>query len=962
MDLKVNEKIHGFVVTRIREVKDSEATMIEMEHEKTGAQLVYLNRGIENKTFSIAFKTTPKNDTGVFHILEHSVLNGSKRYPVREPFVDLLKGSMQTFLNAMTYPDKTMYPVASRNKKDFFNLVSVYMDAVFAPAIYTNPNIFYQEGWRYEIRKEEEEPKYNGVVFNEMKGAYSSVDDVMVNEINRMLFDNTYQYSSGGDPVHIPELTYEEFIETHKTYYHPSNARIFFDGEIDLDEILGLIDEEYFSHMEKEEMNFSIPMQEAKPKEEKVVEYEVNPGDPLENRTQIAFASIYSRFDEVEKNIAMQALSTYLTGTNEAPFKKAIIEKGLAENIEVYGMDGIQQPFYVIVLQNTEAEKKEEIIRTLNEVVRDLVEKGLDHNKLKANLNYMEFRYREEYEPSGVMNADDALKSWLYDGDPMLYLNCGDCFDALRQKTEDNYFESLLQEQFSNLENKMTLIVKPSDTLGEKRVAEEAKKLEAAKQAWGDQIKEYITLNEKLDIWQQTPDTQEALDTLPRLDLSDVEPLPSKFEAEVKEVKRVPVLVYPEVNPGITYLNAYLSLAGIKLEELPALDLYVSLLKELPTQKKSVEELREEIRGQLGSLSFSTTSVSASNRTDKAVAYLAITSSALDENVSKAVDLILEILQETQFEKEAVRRLVAQYVDENRKVLISSGHSVAMKYCSAMVSASGAASECLSGFTSMRWLDDFYNHFDERIDGLLEQFALFQTVLNNRNRLTLSVTKEENLKEVERLISGMENEAFERCVVHYPIKDKKNVGIVIPAAISYTATVQDLNQFGSAYQGAYRVLAHILTYDYLWNEVRVKGGAYGVGFTTNLNGTVGSYSYRDPNPTNTLQVQKNIGKHMKEWLKENTDLTTYIIGAISSSDPLLPPSSKVGMADVRYLSGIDYDTRKRNREEMLEASSEEIAALAEVLEKALEEAPTCVVSVEDTLKAVGVEEENIYKL
>lgn len=320
----INEVINGFEIKNITELSDVKGTLYEMQHVKTGAKLAWLDRADENKTFAIAFKTIPENDTGVFHILEHSVLNGSKKYPVREPFVELLKGSMQTFLNAMTFPDKTLYPVSSRNDKDFMNLMSVYMDAVFHPAIYTNPNIFYQEGWHYEIRHEEDTPIYKGVVLNEMKGAFSSVDETIIDELNRMLFpDNCYQYVSGGDPEHITDLSYESFIETHQKFYHPSNARVWLDGTLDINEVTKFINDEYFSQYEKEELDFSIPNQVEKEAQHHTVQYELSKDESKEHRTQIALARIVSSYDQPLKNLAWGLLSTILVSSNESELKKS---------------------------------------------------------------------------------------------------------------------------------------------------------------------------------------------------------------------------------------------------------------------------------------------------------------------------------------------------------------------------------------------------------------------------------------------------------------------------------------------------------------------------------------------------------------------------------------------------------------------------------------------------------------
>ena len=432
MNLELNNKLHGFVLEQIKDIEDAKGTLYMFRHVQTNAELCWLKRDDKNKTFAITFKTIPDNDTGVFHILEHSVLNGSKKYPVREPFVELLKSSLQTFLNAFTYPDKTMYPVSSRNNKDYMNLISVYMDAVFQPAIYTNPNIFLQEGWHYQIHDVNEEMEYSGVVLNEMKGAFSSVDETIVDELNRMLFpDNCYKYVSGGDPRYITDLTYEQFIETHQKFYHPSNARVWVDGNLDIDEVLRFIHEEYFVNYQKEEMDFAIPMQKVLPAVHNRISYEVSENEPTENRSHISFAKIISTYDSYVQNIAWSVLSSTLVANNESPLKKAILDNNLGEDVDLDLYDGIQQPWLVLTIRNTDADKYDAIRETLRSATSELVKNGLDHEELHATINQMEFRYRESHEPAGLMYGQRAMDSWLYGGDPAEPLSNGKIFDII---------------------------------------------------------------------------------------------------------------------------------------------------------------------------------------------------------------------------------------------------------------------------------------------------------------------------------------------------------------------------------------------------------------------------------------------------------------------------------------------------------------------------------------------------
>lgn len=948
--MEINTVIHGFKVINVKELPDVKGTLNEMEHLKTGAKLAWLDRNDDNKTFSIAFKTIPENDTGVFHILEHSCLNGSKKYPVREPFVELLKGSMQTFLNALTFPDKTMYPVSSRNKKDFMNLMSVYMDAVFHPSIYTNPNIFYQEGWHYEIRNKEDEPVYKGVVLNEMKGAFSSVDEIMINELNRMLFpDNCYQYVSGGDPEHITDLSYEKFIETHQKFYHPSNARVWLDGSVDIEEVTRFIDEEYFSQYEKVDMDFSIPMQEEKEAVDHTVKYEVSPDEPVEHRTQIALARIISTFDNPMKNLAWGLLSTLLVSSNESLLKKSIIEKGLGEDVELDIYDGIEQPWIVMCVRNTDEDKYNDVLNTIKEVASQLVNDGLDHEALQSMLNQAEFKYREKHEPAGVMFAQRALETWLYDGDIAQGFSLGKVFEELRKKVDEGYFEELLKEFF--LEDHLsTLIAIPDTKLGEAREQHEADKLHQAKESWKEDIDQYIELNQKLDEWQSTADTEEQLSTLPKLTLDDISKEPIDYPYEVRRVLGSDVILHQAEDTGIVYLNLYFNLAGITRDKLPYLSLFTTLFTNLPTKNKTVEQLQSAIRKDLGGLSFSLDTFSCIHENDACIPVLVVSASSLQNNVDKAVELILEVMKETVFEKERILPIVKQDNEGFRQSLTSSGHTFAMRRCCAKNSADGAFREFVGGYEAGKFEKDLEKNYEEKIDDVLNEFSLYQEVLFSKARCTASITAEENLKYIEDIIFGLSNVDAQPGKVHYPLLEDKNEFIQIPGGVSYCAINKNIETLGCEFEAEMNVLAQLLTYDYLWNEVRVKGGAYGTAFAVNNVGNVGAFSYRDPDALHTLETFQSIPSRVEKLQTSNEDLTQMIIGTIASSEPLLAPSGKIRVADRFYFTNITLDRRRENRNKILQCTSEKLGSYTTILKEALQAGSMCVVGNEETYK------------
>lgn len=947
--MKNKDKMNGFTVINKREIKDCKGVMYEMVHDKTGAKLVYLDRNEINKTFAITFKTEPQDDTGVFHILEHSVLNGSDKFPVKEPFVELLKGSMQTFLNAITFDDKTMFPVSSRNDKDFMNLVNVYLDGVLHPAIYRNPNIFYQEGWHYEIRDTKEEPVYKGVVLNEMKGAFSSVDELMVSELKKMLFpDNGYKYCSGGEPAHITDLSYEQFLNTHRKYYHPSNAQIFLDGKMDLDAVLALIDS-YFSGYEKENAGKAIEMQRAVPACKHTIAYEVTEEGELKNRTQICMAKTVSSYDQIEKNTAWQVLSSVLVSNNESPLKKAVLDKGLGESVELELYDGIQQPWAVLTVRNTDEDKYDEVMAAIKETAASLVENGLDHDQLAASLNQMEFHYSEKHEPSGLMYGKSVYDAWLYGGDPASYLNLSSVFESLRKKIDEGYFEELLKE-FLLSDDLQTLAAVPSTAKAQEREKAEQDKLANAKKSWGSETDQYVELNQKLDEWQQTPDTQEQLSSLPKLTLEDVSKDPFPLPFSEAEVKGVPVILHPSQDNGIVYMTYYFSLAGITREYLPTVGFYSSLLGLLPTENMTVEMLQQEVRRDLGGISFFVDAYSPRNVHDSCIPVIGVNCSVLKKNLNKAVPLILEIMQKTVFDKDKIRTLLKQDNEDFRQGLIGNGQGAAIRRVSAHSSAEGVFREYVGGYASGLYEKDLEEHYDEKIDAFLNECEMYTEVLFSKNRMTASITGEENLSAVEEMIAGVHDVDGMRAKVHYPLLEDKKEFIQIPAGISYSAEGGNITDSGMSYEIGMQVMSHILTYQYLWNEVRVKGGSYGTGFAVSQNGNCTAYSYRDPDVKHTMLAYQNAGKSLQEIAGSEDDMTDMIIGTIAGGEPLMSPSMQMSAADIMYFRGVTEDIRKQGRRDLLAMNNEKLGSYCEALTKTMDSAAVCVVGNDDALE------------
>lgn len=915
MQLQVGDHLHGFLINRVRPVEDAAGTLYEMTHEKTGAQLAWLYRKEDNKTFCIGFKTIPSDDTGVFHIIEHSVLEGSKKYPLREPFVDLLQGSLQTFLNAMTYPDKTIYPVSSRHPQDFLNLMDVYLDAVFHPSVRQNPNIFYQEGWHYELRDPLAQPIYKGVVFNEMKGAFANVDETLINEASRMLFPDTcYRFVSGGDPEHIPDLTYEQLTATHAKFYHPSNARIFLDGDLDIDTVLDHMDREYLSAYEKETFSFDIPLQKETAGSTHTVPYAIGSEEDDKDRTQIALAATAGTYADVEKLLAWQVISSLLTGDNDAILTKAILACGLAQDVELsIAGDDIQQPVLMLVFRNTNSDAKEALFDTLRKVAENV---KFDQEEIKAILNRMEFHYRMNMEPAGVTYAEQAYRSWLYDGDPLLYLNSGRHYEELRQKAGTGYFEELVKKMFNDPSRLQCVVAMPDQTLTEKMAEKETRRLAKMKASWSDaQVQAVIACNQALDQWQATPDSPQAKKCLPHLSPADLAEDPLPLEGKMTTVGNVPAMVYDASASGnIVYCNLYFEMGGIRYQELPSVAFFASLLTQVPTANNSLRQLQRLIKMNIGILSFGCDAYGMHDKPETCKPMFTVRIAVLKEQLHKIVKLLMEIMKHSVFTKEAILPLLQQSLEGQRQALINSGHGEAMLRAAAHFSAAALAREYMFGFESIRWKQNFLKNYDMEIDAFIERCTCYADVLFTASRLYLSYSDNMTKELPEELIEQLGTADYHRAQVHYPLLEKPQEMIVVPTQVGHSAWMAEMGPLCDKDFGAMLVMTHALSYTYLWDEIRVKGGAYGTRYYLTGNGNIGAFSFRDPTPLISLRKERDLQAGIKQ-LPE--DLSPFIIGTIAHTEPLLDEFSKIAQGDVLWFTGSTYASRKARRQAIL---------------------------------------------
>ena len=951
--MKTGEILHGFKFVRSRYLADIGATLHEAVYEKNGAELLFIDREESNKTFMIAFKTIPDDSTGVFHIIEHSVLCGSAKYPVKEPFVALLKGSLKTFLNAFTFPDKTGYPVSSRNEKDFLNLVDVYMDAVLNPIATKNPQIFYQEGWHYELRGKDEPLTRKGVVYNEMKGAYSSADDLEMEYITSLLYpDVCYGKDSGGDPEVIPELTYEQFCASHAKYYHPSNAKIILDGSVDLDKTLSLISS-YLKDYDKLDIDSDIPMQKPLGNTFAQRSFEIGEDEDECGKCRIVLGYDAYRFDEQEKNIAIKVITDAIAGSNESPFKRAILASGLCEDVYVGAYDGVQQNALLIELKNVKEENLDKAKALAEKTISDIVEQGIDRDSLTASLNIFEFKAREQdssYFPLGISYALAALDTWLYGGDLMDGLRFEEYFANLRAALATDYYENLLRDIVLRSRHSATLYMTPDKELGKRREAEDEQALAEYKSALSaDELSKLVQMNEELEAWQKAQDTPEALATLPRLSLSDVPASVEDLKTKVYKNDENTVVFTPADTRGITYFSYIFDISDFDEDKLFKTALITDILKNVATKNYSAEGLQNAIKSDLGQLSFGTTSAT---KEGKLGIHLLASASALSSKRDRAVELMHEVLLSSLFEdKDAVGKIIKQIRISAKESFSAIGHQVAITRAGARINAEAAVSEYTEGLEFYHRLCALDDAYQDNYDSILASLSNVLKEIVVKERMTFAYSGEECAELVSRAMDAIDEhgKAAGDCIIK-PL-GKAREGIAVPAQVTFSAMAADAYKYTDFMSGYFATARTILSYGYLWNEIRVMGGAYGTGFLSRTSGVFAFYSYRDPDSARSLGKYKEAAAYLRALADSGEDLTEFIIGAAGESDPLLKPKLISALGIACYLNGTTYADRCRRRRETIGTNADALREIASYIDGMYEDGAVCIVGPKNKLEA-----------
>lgn len=942
--LQVGDVLHGFKVTAITGLPDVQGRLVRMTYGKNGADLAWLDRADDNKTFAIGFRTFPSDDTGVPHIIEHSVLCGSEKYPVKEPFVDLLKSSFQTFLNAWTSADSTMYPVCSRNDADFRNLVDVYMDAVFHPLSVKSPMAFRQEGWHYEIDAASGELKRNGVVYSEMKGAFANPERLMYHEKNRLLYPDTcYRFVSGGDPAAIPSLTFEGYKAFYERFYHPSNARIFLDGSVDIDGVLAQLDG-YLKAFGRADVDARVAYQRPV-FAAKTMEYEIGAAENPDGKVLMCDAWVFGRFDEREKLMAMDAIADAVADSNEAPLSKALLEKGLCEDVR-FGVGSQAQLEAMLVVKNAKAENVEKIRAVAMDVFRRLADGGLDRRRISAILDRAEFRDRERGSastPRGLEYFCEAYDVWLYGGDPADAFRNSERYASLRKKLAEGWFEKVLREAIVENGHHVSLTMTPSTTLGERHRAEDKAELERIKGGWTkDELDRVVAEAKALADHQNAPDRPEDVAKLPVLSVKDV-PLrgPERTHSETA-VDGVKVL-RPRVGAtGVAHLELHFSVADFSDEDLAALPSLSLVLGDLATEKYEPQALKNELDAGLGR--FSTDAAVHGRLGDPGAAhpYFVVRASMLDAKKDEAVRLVPEVLLRTKFsDTKAVGNLVKQMrIAYERATAGIGGRNFAFRRAAAQVSARGRVEDLLGGFAQMRHLQSVDAKFASDGEAYCRRLADLAARVFTRRRMTVFMTDNVPADWTRALSAAFPAGAPAAAPAARSPLPKRGEGFTTTAKIAFAAKVA--HPAKSLYGGTAVVAARVLSLDYLWDEIRVKGGAYGGSFRVRPDGDAGWLSWNDPAPARSLDVYDGCAKALRAFADGPEALDRYIVSSVAATEPYQTPREELSDFANLVLSGRTPEDRQRLRAEMLRTTKERLRAFADEVAALPAQSAVCV--------------------
>ena len=962
--MSVND-LTAYEVIQKADLSDLQSEGILLKHRKSGARILLMENDDENKVFAIGFRTPPSDSTGVPHIMEHSVLCGSRDFPVKDPFVELVKGSLNTFLNAMTYPDKTVYPIASCNDKDFQNLMHVYMDAVFYPNIYEHDEIFRQEGWSYKLDEPDGELTISGVVYNEMKGAFSSPEGVLDRVILNSLFpDTSYANESGGDPEVIPELTYEQFLDFHRKYYHPSNSYIYLYGNMDMEEKLRWLDENYLSDFDATEVDSEIKYQEPFSEMREVVqEYSITSDESEADNTYLSYNKVIGTSLDEKLYLAFQILDYALLSAPGAPLKKALVDAGIGKDIMGSYDNGIYQPIFSVIAKNANMEQKEDFVRVIEDTLRNIAENGMDKKALRAGINYYEFRFREadfgNY-PRGLMYGLQLFDSWLYDDEkPFIHMQAISTFEFLKNQVDTGYFEELIRKYLLDNTHGAVVIIRPERGRTARMDKELAEKLQAYKESLSaEEVEKLVNATHELEQYQEEESSPEDLAKIPVLKREDISRDIAPIFNEEMEMDGVKVVHHNVETNGIGYVTLMFDLSGIREELLPYVGILQSVLGIIDTNNYEYGELFNEINVNTGgigtSLELYTDVTKVKEKEFRAT--FEMKGKALYPKMNVMFKMMREILMESRLDDEKrLKEILAMLKSRLQMSFLSSGHTTAalraLSYTSPMAKFKDDT-DGIGFYETVRMIEeDFDSHKAELIHNLKE---ISQRIFRADNMMVSCTATKEGLAAVQEAFPAVRGSLHsgeklpeEPCILHCT---KRNEGFKTSSKVQYVARVGNFIDGGAKYSGALQILKVILGYDYLWQNIRVKGGAYGCMSNFNRIGEAYLISYRDPNLKRTMEVYEGVVDYLKNFNVSDRDMNKFIIGTMSNLDRPMNPAAKGARSMNLYMNHVSEEMIRTERGQILDARQEDIRNLAGVLQAMLDQHLICVIGSEDKIE------------
>lgn len=954
--------LNAYEVLKEENLQDIHSKGWLLRHKKTGARVMLIENDDENKVFNIAFRTPPKNSTGVAHILEHSVLCGSREFPLKDPFVELVKGSLNTFLNAMTYPDKTCYPVASCNDRDFQNLMHVYLDAVFYPNIYKKEEIFRQEGWNYHLEQKEGPLKYNGVVYNEMKGAFSSPDDVLEREIMNSLFpDTTYGCESGGDPVNIPDLSYEEFLDFHRQYYHPSNSFIYLYGNMDMEEKLEFIDSHYLSAFDALSIDSEIKDQEAFAQVKDIQKnYPVSEDEGEEDNTYLSYNVVVGEAADINLSLAFEVLDYALLSAPGAPLKQALLDAKIGKDIYGSFEDGIKQTYFSIVAKGANLSQKEEFVKVIRDTLTKIAEEGIDKKAVTAGINYYEFRFREadfSSYPKGLMYGLDILSSWLYDDTkPFCEVQLLEGFAFLKKALEEGYFEELIRKYLLDNTHGAILSLVPEKGLAAKRDKELEEKLEAYRKSLSDEeLTRMVERTKALEAYQESEEDPEALTCIPMLSREDIKKEITGLTNEEHFVDDSLFLYHDVCTNGIGYADLLFEIHDFDVNTVHYLGLLKSVLGAVDTENYSYGELFNEVNARTGGIAYGIEVFDSAKDTDAFRAMFAVRGKALYPEMDFMFSMIREVLTTSKLEDtKRLYEIIARVKSRAQANLVSAGHSTAVLRGASYASPMAAFQDEMAGIGYYQFIEKLEKDFESCKDEIVKNLRkVMEEVLRPENfcvsytgeRTSLDAVKAQAAEIKKVLFNGQKPESVKQapCV-------KKNEAFKTSGQVQYVAQNGNFLKKGLEYTGALEILKVILSYDYLWINIRVKGGAYGCMSGFKRNGESFLVSYRDPHLKRTLEVYQGVPAYIRAFEADEREMTKYIIGTISNKDVPRTPQMQGSVSKAAYFSNVTEEMLQKERDQILGAQKEDIQALAALVEAVLSDEQICVVGSETAIE------------